>query len=275
MTGPPNLLMAFPELPACLAIMLACALRGLWVPRDQWRCNWMMIAAALQVPLQIFIVEVLSGLSLLRPLKYDLYLYRVDAVFGQPSFILGAFSRHHAWFADAMILAYSQLVILMMISLAVQLWTKPKREAVCALIAFAITFPAAVPFYLLLPVAGPRYAFPEFPSLPAAVTPHLIPLTAAPNGFPSIHMATAMLVFWYLRESRWGKFVGGGFAILTALATMASGQHYFVDLIFAAPYAVLMVWIAARLIQLREKDERAPATAAAALHRPNIQFSDR
>lgn len=263
-TTRPNLLQIFPELPACLIIMLVAAVRGLLIPRDQWRTNWMMIAAALQVPLQIFVVQVLSGLSLLRPLKYDLYLYRVDALFGQPSFALGAFARRHLWFADTMILTYSQLVIMMMVALAAQLWTKPKREAVQALVAFAITFPAAVPFYLLLPVCGPVFAFTEFPSRPIEVTPHLVSLAAAPNGFPSIHMASALLVFWYLRGSWWGKIAGGGFAILTALATMAIGQHYFVDLIFAVPYTALMIRVAGRLTPIEKPlGEKRETTAAA------------
>jgi membrane-associated phospholipid phosphatase len=141
-----------------------------------------------------------------------------------------------------MVLTYSQLVILLIVAIAANLWLRPKEEAIRTLIAFAITFPLAVPLYLLLPVCGPSFAFSSFPVEPT--TPpslHPILLDAAPNGFPSIHMATAMLIFWYLRRWRWGLIVGAMFMVLTALATMAIGQHYFLDLVFAVPYAIAMV----------------------------------
>jgi hypothetical protein len=246
----PSILLTFPELPACLAIMLACALRGLIVPRDGWRTNWVILAAAVQVPMQIIVAKTLDGLSLLRPLKYDLYVYRIDAHFGQPSFFLGRLAALHPWFRDLMLVGYSQLVVMMILAFASCLWLRPKPEAIRALIAFAITFPAAVPLYLLLPVCGPGFAFPGFPFIPPAqdLVPRPIALADAPNGFPSIHMASAILVFWYLRRWRWGQITGTAFLVLTALATMATGQHYFVDLIFAVPYALAMVYLAALLL---------------------------
>lgn len=240
-----NLLLIFPELPACLAIMLACAVRGFLVPRDQWRTNWILLAAAVQVPLQILVVEVLRCISWLRPTRYDLYVYRIEAIlFGQPSFYLGREAAWHLWFRLLMNFSYSQLVIAMIFAIAASPWLRPKREAIRTLIAFAVTFPIAVPIYLLIPVGGPAAAFPTFPMPPAPFTTHLISPPGPPNGFPSIHMATAILVFWYLRHWRWGQLSGGAFLILTALATMATGQHYFVDLVFAIPYAAGMVYLA-------------------------------
>jgi hypothetical protein len=41
-----NLFLVFPELPACLVIMLICAIRGTLVERDRWRSNWLLLGAA-------------------------------------------------------------------------------------------------------------------------------------------------------------------------------------------------------------------------------------
>jgi membrane-associated phospholipid phosphatase len=68
-------------------------------------------------------------------------------------------------------------------------------------------------------------------------------ITAAPNGVPSVHASTALLVLWFSRS--WTPFFISGwiFLALTALATLGSGQHYLFDLFCAVPYAALVIWI--------------------------------
>jgi membrane-associated phospholipid phosphatase len=118
------------------------------------------------------------------------------------------------------------------------------------ILALALTFPLIVPFYLMLPACGPAYAFPGFPFVhPSFGALHLVALDAAPNAFPSGHMATALVVGWYLRRWKAGLVAGAIFAALTALATMATGQHYCIDLVFAVPYAALVVFVAEHAVQ--------------------------
>src|SRR5207247_2117622 len=81
--------------------------------------------------------------------------------------------------------------------------------------------------------------------LPDNPTPHMIPIDAAPNGIPSVHMATALLIFWFLRRWWWGSLIGLVFILLTILATLGLGQHYLFDLICAIPYAALVYLLAA------------------------------
>ena len=50
-----------------------------------------------------------TSMSRLRPLKYDLFAYRIDTVFGQPSFVLGRFVEHHVWLECLLQVAYGIL----------------------------------------------------------------------------------------------------------------------------------------------------------------------
>jgi membrane-associated phospholipid phosphatase len=77
--------------------------------------------------------------------------------------------------------------------------------------------------------------------------PHMIPVAAAPNGIPSVHFATALLVAWICRYWRPGQILAFLYLILIGISTLASGQHYLFDLIVAVPYAIAAVYGASRL----------------------------
>jgi membrane-associated phospholipid phosphatase len=59
-----------------------------------------------------------------------------------------------------------------------------------------------------------------------------------PNGIPSVHASTALLVLWFLRRWWWGRISGVVFLILTIFATLGSGEHYLFDLFCALRYAI-------------------------------------
>jgi len=71
-------------------------------------------------------------------------------------------------------------------------------------------------------------------------------ISAAPNGVPSVHTSTALLVLYFLRHWRFGMVAGSVFLGLTVLATLGSGQHYFFDLLCALPYSALILWLGSR-----------------------------
>jgi hypothetical protein len=57
---------------------------------------------------------------------------------------------------------------------------------------------------------------------------------------PSLHLGAALLVWWNSRFwPRWGRVLAASFALATAFATMALGEHYLADLIVAFPFALL------------------------------------
>jgi hypothetical protein len=192
-------------------------------------------------PLMLPAQYIAFRLSDVRPMKLDLYIYKIDALFGQPSFFLGHLARNS--FVHLLIVAsYNSLGMVMIGTCGVYLWKRPEEVGKVFKI-FLLNLFLAVPFYLLFPVSGPKYAFPDFPSLPSAVSPHMLAIHAAPNGIPSVHTSTALLIFWLLRYWRSGRIFGAVFLALTVLSTLGSGEHYVFDLFCAIPYAALVLWL--------------------------------
>jgi hypothetical protein len=236
-----NFLIAYPSVPCVFVLVIAMAVRWFAVPSDQKRTEWMLVIAALALPIKALAEWCATRLDRIRPLKYDLYVYRIDALFGQPSFATGSVVEHHASLKILVSVSYGLLAIMIPLTFAAYLWLASEIETVVLAYAFLLDFFLAVPIYLVIPVCGPAFAFPNFPfNGQQNISPHPIPIAAAPNGIPSVHMASALLIFWFLRRWRWGTVVGAGFAGLTAFATLGSGQHYFVDLICAVPYSVVV-----------------------------------
>ena len=109
------------------------------------------------------------------------------------------------------------------------------------------TGPVGILFYNLLPALGPVHvfgqAFPWHPLAAAQAARLLEPiaLSGAPNAIPSLHMAWVLLVWWYSRGlAWWERAVAFAFLFFTALATLGTGEHYFVDLVVAFPFALGM-----------------------------------
>jgi hypothetical protein len=100
---------------------------------------------------------------------------------------------------------------------------------------------AAPLFYAICPAAGPLYVFGDaFPFHPPVVKP--VPFAApglAMNAVPSAHLTWAFLLWWNSRPCSLGVRIGAGlFLVGTAVATLATGEHYLVDLVVAVPFAV-------------------------------------
>jgi len=67
------------------------------------------------------------------------------------------------------------------------------------------------------------------------------PVGTAFNATPSLHCAWAFLLFLAMRSlGRWITVVTGIFVMLTAISTMAVGEHYAVDLIAALPFTLMV-----------------------------------
>jgi hypothetical protein len=61
-------------------------------------------------------------------------------------------------------------------------------------------------------------------------------LSGDPNAMPSLHVSTAILLFLFAR-GRFAKASASLFLPATVLATLATGEHYVIDAIVAAPFA--------------------------------------
>ncbi|SPF31329.1 membrane hypothetical protein [Candidatus Sulfopaludibacter sp. SbA4] len=209
--------------------------------RDK-RLKPFLLALTLTTPYNFAAMFALEGVERVRPYKLDLYVYRLDQYLGfQPSFVLGRLVQGHSFLNVPLEMVYQLLPIAMVLVFGGYLWRRSDREAMSLIPVFVLDVALSIPFYLLVPVCGPVYAFPGFPSLPnGPVVPHPILLNGPPNGVPSIHFSTALLILWYSRKLPLGRWIGGAFLFLTAAATMGLGEHYFFDLVASLPYAVMV-----------------------------------
>jgi hypothetical protein len=265
-----NFLVSYPQVPGSLLLLLYGAARYCLTAKDEKRTEWFIAATALAVPANMVAQAVTMWLSGVRPLKYDLFIYRIDGVLGfQPSFMVGQLVSRHFWLYIAAAVGYGALPLAMLAVLAAYIWRRPQTELVRLVKTFALNLCAAVPIYALIPVCGPGFAFREFPNTPPHVAVHPILLAAPPNAIPSVHFSTALLIAWFARRWLLGRVLGIAYVVLIAIATLASGQHYLVDLGLAIPYAVSVYFMchrssAAERVAKREevaKDEPAACLA--------------
>jgi hypothetical protein len=184
----------------------------------------------------------------LHPKTFDMFLYNFDASMGmQPSFKAGQFVLPARWLTRIALLFYFALPVPVMLVYAQQL-VRRRSTALIVFLGFFIAGPVAVVFYNLLPACGPIYLFgSRFPFAPLTtlqakempVQPVLV--SGLRNAFPSLHLAWAVLACWYAAGlSRWTKLFLLIFLAGTTLATLGLGEHYFIDLIAAFPFALMI-----------------------------------
>ena len=206
-------------------------------PRHQ--ISQIAITAALVPVLCTLSLAAVSFAARITPFTFDYVLYRADRSLGIDTFALG-----RAWIAHPSLIFTASLVcnaLPLYIGACLALlsgkpWARRFQIAVVALgvVGFAL--------YQLCPAAGPVYRFPAFrhilptlQGLPSVATPLQAP---AMNAMPSLHLAWALLCLFYVYRLGIGMSIFASlFVLLTAIATVGSGQHYVVDLIAAVPFS--------------------------------------
>jgi hypothetical protein len=170
--------------------------------------------------------RVLRAENALMPEKFDGVLYRVDQALGLAPAAIAEWLQTGLRYA-VLDSVYRSLLLAMALWYAVDL---RHRKGPSILWAYATEMFVGPCLYALLPACGPIYAFAGYPH--GAVNASLRPLALSgdPNAIPSLHMATAFLLVIFARSWRWraGAIV---FATATALATIANGEHYAIDLV--------------------------------------------
>lgn len=176
---------------------------------------------------------------------YDLYAFVLDSrLGGQLSFVLGrlfARSPHAEAFLWEI---YTALPFMLGLLYAyTRQRGRPGQGARAAVLLFLASL-LAVAGYHVVPISGPSFAFPGFPIDPSIGGDlRLLPLgpKVLRNGVPSLHFAAALLVWWNLRRLGWAlRLVAGFFLVGTLFATLATGEHYLVDLIMTVPFSVAL-----------------------------------
>jgi predicted membrane-bound spermidine synthase len=206
---------------------------------------------AVAATLFLFTSYVSSYLNLtlvLTPKAYDLVALHLDGSLGfQPSVLIAKWVRDSG-LADVFDFVYRSLAWASALFLGLYYRSgAPDRPRLFSFPYVWVLTMLALPAYFFSPVSGPAPAFiGSFPdnmkdilSLPAQVA---ITLPSFRNGVPSMHLGWALLLWLNARVycSRIVAASFGIFAVLTAIATIGTGEHYLVDLVAAVPFVVLI-----------------------------------
>ena len=184
----------------------------------------------------------------LHPKTLDLNLYSFDQSLGlQLSLKVGQIVMPSPVLFRTMLVVYYLLPVMILLAFA-RLLLLNRSLAMGAFLAFVITGPLGVVFYNLLPACGPAYLlgskFPFEPLSAQSLTRwplDALSVSGSRNAFPSLHLAWALLVWWYAeRLSAWTRIIFAIFLLGTIFATLGLGEHYFVDLVVALPFALII-----------------------------------
>lgn len=178
---------------------------------------------------------------------------------------------HHVfglgWAAGFFSLVYVAWIVFVPFSLVVALvWSRDRTRGAWFVTAVAVDWVLGVATYFVVPTLGPVYAEPQqFTALPHTYVStlqdamiqdrytvlfdpfatHSVQTIAA---FASLHvgvMVTVCLMAELLGMRRWVRVAMWVFLVLTVLATVYLGWHYFVDTLGGAVLGAAGVWIAA------------------------------
>ncbi|HEY1648147.1 MAG TPA: phosphatase PAP2 family protein [Terracidiphilus sp.] len=206
---------------------LALFLSAIWMVRDPEDKNRPLLVFALV--LNLFYGLLLSLFmrteSSLFPWKFDHVLFRMDAALGLQATTIARslqVARIPLW------IAYQAMIPMMICWF---LTTRYRNQRGSVLIAYAAELAVGPLMYALLPACGPIYAFgAKWLDPPSLVSPAPIRLSGMPNAFPSLHVATALVLVSFAPSKLW-RAIALAFLAVTCLATLSTGEHYVIDLI--------------------------------------------
>ncbi len=205
----------------------------------------------------------------LHPKALDVYLYSFEGSLGvQLSFLLGQSFAKFPWFRVVNMLFYVSLPIPMLTAYAGQLRRKGKA-AVPVIVAMLIAGPLGVLFFNIFPAGGPgnmfRSSFPWHPlTMSEASRLILEPIRVGGwrNAIPSLHMTWVLLAWWNSKGlSRGARALIAVFFLLTVTSTMGTGEHWFIDLVVAFPFALMVQALGKYDFALRDRRRALPLAA--------------
>lgn len=229
--------------------LLMLSLRVVWSEGDRRKLLlFAFFPSLLFVTSEWFASNMLDLTETLHPKTVDLYLYSFDGSLGvQLPFLMGQAFALWPYLKIAGELFYVGLPIPIALVYSGQL-LRVRERAIPAMAAFLLTGPVGILFYNLFPAMGPihllRAGFPWHPldmELLRKVVLEPVALHGPRNAIPSLHMGWVLLCWWYSRGlSWWERTITILFVLFTFCATMGTGEHYFIDLVVAYPFALFM-----------------------------------
>jgi hypothetical protein len=161
----------------------------------------------------------------LLPWKYDHVLFAVDRALGVSAAAIALPLQSLG--RIPLTVAYQMMVPMMICWFLVTRYQKARGSVVMAYVAELVAGPL---LYAVLPACGPAYAFGAQWLHPPAVQVSIVRLASMPNAFPSLHVGTAF-VFVLFAPGKWWRAAAIAFLAITVMATLATGEHYVIDLV--------------------------------------------
>ncbi len=241
-----------------MASLLVMSLRAIWEDAEDRKAILLVLIPGAFILGSNFLAGYLHlWTQKAHPKVLDLYLYSFDSSLRVPIvFWLGqAFARWPAFRAISMVF-YVGLPFTVALAYAGQA-ARLRNKAIPIVVAFLITGPLGGIFYNLFPALGPIHLFGQrFPwsPLPAESARRIflepVAIEGLRNAIPSLHMAWTLLAWWYSRGlSVWERALAMAFVVFTIFATMGTGEHYFIDLVVAVPFALFIQALCATTLQ--------------------------
>lgn len=235
--------------PTLLGLGGACIIAWRWFQLRRTVSRWTLAPALLCVVYVFFRAWVFGRQSAGSWYTFDLYTLYGDLSFGfNPSLWCNRWVERFGLYPMVSVV-YESLVLAIAATYALSLGKRGQPVRVLAVMVLAGI--AGIQAYRLLPACGPVYLLGsecflgEVPASCATVAradlrPVALDTSFPRNAMPSLHVGWALLVYWMCRGSRW-RWLALAYLIVTALATLAGGEHYLVDLVAAFPFA-LALW---------------------------------
>jgi hypothetical protein len=230
--------------PAILGTV-ALFLSVVWMLRDQKDKTRPLLVFALTLNLFFgFLLTVfMSREGGMLPLKYDHVLAAMDEALGVTA---ASIARPLEGFWRIPLIVIYQLMVPMMICWFFVVRSGNRRGSI--VLSYVAELIVAPLLYGIFPACGPIYAFGAQWLHPPQVQAGAIKLAAMPNAFPSLHVGTA-LVFVLLAPGKLWRAVSLVFLACTALATLATGEHYVVDLVAGLAFGCFAASVGYRKIR--------------------------
>nr|WP_312536602.1 fused MFS/spermidine synthase [Moraxella sp. CTOTU47618] len=186
--------------------------------------------------------------TFILPYVYDIDIYKIDSAFGNITLpFVQWFEISHAFWNTLLLEVYSLLSVSLFV--VVSLFIRENKDDRYHVIRVLIVpFGLAFICYTIIPVSGPVYAFAteyfplNMPTASALQSGKVFIPPAARNGMPSMHLTGALLI-WLLTAGLSKKiyfYIATVFTLLTAVATIALGEHYVLDLVVALPFSAFI-----------------------------------
>ncbi|HEV3374871.1 MAG TPA: phosphatase PAP2 family protein [Candidatus Acidoferrum sp.] len=237
-------------------------LRAIWLEDEQRKTALLALIPSILIAASNFFVGYSHLLTeKAHPKVLDLYLYSFDSSLRvQFAFRLGQAFASWNWFRKFSMLFYIGLPFAIAIAYAGQV-VRIREKAIPIFAALFLAGPFGILFYNLFPALGPLHIFVDgFPWHPLTTGEvrrlflEPVPVPGLRNAIPSLHMAWVLLAFWYSRGlSVLERSIAFAFVVFTIFATMGTGEHYFVDLIVAFPFALFMQALCATSLPWSDK----------------------